>query len=316
MTQQITSSKEDSRWADEKLRRRLARRVDGFWNRDYFEGIVLPLLDLRQGANVLDVGAGYGALSLLLARTRPDLDVIGMDPVQQTVAGAAQAAAEMGLSNVSFRQGDGHAIPFDDNSFDACLCQTVLTHVADAGKVVSEMARVMRPGGKFLAVEYHNAGAISTFLNVTEGQYDDSQLVELFRLQRLYIKGKKALGQGDEMTGMRVPALVQEAGLDLIDVRLSDRAIFAVPPYRTSYEQMTLENLRELYADENPEQSEFSHLSECILAGGGTQHDIDQFIKLTDSPEDRRTIRTAIAENRLYFFNQWPWFLTFARKAN
>jgi ubiquinone/menaquinone biosynthesis C-methylase UbiE len=314
MTDQSTAP-ENSEWADEKMRRRLARRVDGFWNQDYFEKIVLPLLDLQQGATLLDVGCGYGALALLLARTRPDLKVIGIDPVEQAVNGAVQAAAEMQLSNVHFHKGDRHKLPYDDNSFESCVCQTVLTHVADARKVVSEIARVMRSRATFLAVEYHDTGAVTTFLNVTNGQYDDGQQMELFRLQSLYMKGKKALGLGDEQLGMQIAALAQEAGLEIVDIRLNDRALYAIPPYRHAHEQMTIENLREWYADEELDPATFNRYSEYIRAGGGTQYDVDRYIQITENTEERRSIRTAIAENRLYYMRQWPWFLTFARKV-
>jgi hypothetical protein len=78
---------------------------------------------------------------------------------------------------------------------------------------------------------------------------------------------------------------------------------------------MTLENLREMYEDETPDESTLTELRQYILAGGGTQQDVDQFIKLTENAEYRTAIHKAIAEKRLYFFNQWPWFLTFARKV-
>jgi LmbE family N-acetylglucosaminyl deacetylase/ubiquinone/menaquinone biosynthesis C-methylase UbiE len=314
MTNQSTAPT-TSEWADEKMKRRLLRRVEGFWNQDYFERIVLPLLDLQQGATLLDVGCGYGALALLLARTRPDLKVIGIDPVDQAINAATQAAAEMKLPNAHFHKGDGHEIPYDNNSFDSCVCQTVLAHVTDARKVVSEMARVIRPGAKFLAVEYHNTGATTTFLNVADELLDARQRMELFRLQLLYIKGKKALGLGDEQVGMRIAAMAQDAGLEIVDIRLNDRAIYAIPPYRRAHEQMTIENLREWNADEELDPTTFNRLSQCIRAGGGTQYDVDQYIQITENAGDRRNIRAAIAENRLYYMSQWPWFLTFARKV-
>jgi hypothetical protein len=84
---------------------------------------------------------------------------------------------------------------------------------------------------------------------------------------------------------------------------------------RHGHEQMTIENLRDWYADEELDQAAFNRYSECIRAGGGTQYDVDRYIQITESTEERQHIRTAIAEQRLYYMSQWPWFLTFARKV-
>lgn len=76
----------ESLWGLSAVAETLKSRLETFWNADYLERIVLPLLDIPQGGLVLDVGSGYGVLTLLLARLRPDMDVMGVDLEPKVVA--------------------------------------------------------------------------------------------------------------------------------------------------------------------------------------------------------------------------------------
>jgi ubiquinone/menaquinone biosynthesis C-methylase UbiE len=105
---------------------------------------VIPLLDLPPAGQVLDVGCGYGGLALLLAQTRSDLHIVGVDRETGALESAAQTALQAGWANVEFVQGDGHQLEYPANRFDA---------------VVREMARVLKPGGVFMAAEYTSSGA-------------------------------------------------------------------------------------------------------------------------------------------------------------
>ncbi|MCP9449788.1 MAG: methyltransferase domain-containing protein [Nitrospira sp.] len=103
---------------------------------------------LRPGMKVLDLGSGTGYPALLTAQTvGPPGNVIGIDLAEQMVAAAERKAKRLGLTNVTFRQGDATTLPFEDHSFDAVTSRFCLMFLPDVPKALSEIARVLKPGG-------------------------------------------------------------------------------------------------------------------------------------------------------------------------
>lgn len=99
------------------------------------------------GKTVLDLGCAGGFMAEALARR--GADVTGIDPAADAI-GAARAHARDSNLRIGYDVGVGEALPYDNASFDAVVCVDVLEHVADLHKVVSEVARTLRPGGLFL----------------------------------------------------------------------------------------------------------------------------------------------------------------------
>jgi enediyne biosynthesis protein CalE5 len=103
---------------------------------------------LRSGLRVLDLGSGTGYPALLAARTvGPDGTVIGIDLAEQMLNAAQRKASSLRLSNVSFQTGDVTTLPFDAASFDAITSRFCLMFLPDIPKAVTEIGRVMKPGG-------------------------------------------------------------------------------------------------------------------------------------------------------------------------
>ena len=259
----------------------LENRINGFWNEDYFTKVILPLLNLKAGGKVLDVGAGNGALTLLLARHCPDVHFTGVDITSRLVEDAKQLSQKLGIQNVEFMEGDALQLPLEDESFDATVCQTVLMHLPDPAKAVSEMSRVLRQGGTFMAAEYH-------MLNYDKPVESGSPInaleeeVSISRYIQILIHGYRALGQGDLKMGGRVPFLAREAGLKIVDIRINDRVTHAFPPYQRLSEQMSLTELQGWEAlIKDP--SYRSWLSGMMIAGGGTEADADALLRLLPS---------------------------------
>ena len=105
-------------------------------------------LELGSGDRVLDVGCGRGVSALVLARER-GCSVVGMDYGQQNVEEARRAAVDAGLADrVAFYSGDAEAVPFGDGTFDAVICECVLSTFTDKTTPLQEMRRVLGPGGR------------------------------------------------------------------------------------------------------------------------------------------------------------------------
>ncbi len=93
---------------------------------------------------VLDVGCGSGTMAKALKRERPDLDVFGVDFATSAIETASGAAG-----GVTFKVAPAEGLPFADGWFDAVTMYDVLEHVDDPANVLGEIARVLKPGGRF-----------------------------------------------------------------------------------------------------------------------------------------------------------------------
>lgn len=112
---------------------------------------------LRPGMKVLDLGSGTGYPALLAAQiVGLSSSVIGLDLAEQMVAAADRKAKRLGLTNVTFQQGDVTTLPFEDGSFDAVTSRFCLMFLPDIPQAVSGIARVLKPGG-WLAVAVWSA---------------------------------------------------------------------------------------------------------------------------------------------------------------
>jgi SAM-dependent methyltransferase len=119
----------------------------------------------RPGERVLEVGCGSGALCHLVAPgLRPGGEMVGVDVAPEMIAAARRyaeidphppaplPAGERGA--VRFEVGAGEELPCGDAAFDAAFAARLLLHVADPLAVVREMARVVRPGGRVVLMDW------------------------------------------------------------------------------------------------------------------------------------------------------------------
>jgi 2-polyprenyl-6-hydroxyphenyl methylase / 3-demethylubiquinone-9 3-methyltransferase len=114
----------------------------------YFQRVLSHHQVLDRGqCKLLDVGCGGGLLAEEFARA--GFEVAGIDPAPETIATARAHAASSGLK-IEYQTGSGERLPFADASFDLVACCDVLEHVDDVDRVISEIARVTKPGGLFL----------------------------------------------------------------------------------------------------------------------------------------------------------------------
>ncbi len=110
-------------------------------------------LALRPGDRLLDLGCGEGRHSIS-AYLHSAIQVIGLDlgySDLQTARGRLKdfPAAQSRGGFCQFVNGNGHQLPFADNTFDQVVCSEVLEHIHDYPAVLNEINRVLKPGGLF-----------------------------------------------------------------------------------------------------------------------------------------------------------------------
>jgi arsenite methyltransferase len=113
-------------------------------------GVPTAVADLHEGETVLDLGSGAGADVLISARrVAPTGRAIGLDMTDEMLRLARDNAARAGLSNAEFVKGYIEEIPLADASVDVVISNCVINLAADKTRVLREVGRVLRPGGRF-----------------------------------------------------------------------------------------------------------------------------------------------------------------------
>ena len=157
---------------------------------------------VRPTSRILDCGCGPGSITVGLAQWAPDGQTVGVDLSAEQLDGARARARDLGVNNVTFRQGDIFDLPFEDDSFDVVFSQTVLFHIPDPVKALAEIKRVLRPRGLV---------ALRDAINASTMVWPDDPLVrELGRIIRL---GAQRSG-GNPDVGRELGTLLHSAGFD------------------------------------------------------------------------------------------------------
>lgn len=100
-----------------------------------------------KGKTALEVGSGGGILTEEICKM--GFTTTGIEPAEESILSATNHAIVSGL-NIKYEKGTGEHLPYSDHSFDSVFCCDVLEHVRDLPKVVSEISRVLKPGGVFI----------------------------------------------------------------------------------------------------------------------------------------------------------------------
>jgi arsenite methyltransferase len=115
-----------------------------------FAGVANPfsLGRLRPGERVLDLGSGAGTDSLIAVQmVGAEGSVTGIDMTAEMLEKARATAAEMGIDNIDFVEGEVERLPFADASFDVVISNGVIDLIPDKDAVFGELFRVLAPGG-------------------------------------------------------------------------------------------------------------------------------------------------------------------------
>lgn len=110
------------------------------------------LAEIR-GARILDVGCGFGKLTLDVAKRNPNSKVFGIDLFDSQIEQARMNARVLGIPNVEFKTASAYALPFADGAFETVFSFFMLHHLDEIPRGLAEIRRMLEDEGRFMAVE-------------------------------------------------------------------------------------------------------------------------------------------------------------------
>ena len=144
----------------------LAWIVDNPLRRRYMASL-LDRVGIRPGERVLELGPGPGAFSLEAARrAERGGTLVAVDIQPRMIAALEEKVRRAGLTNVEVRVADAYDLPLEQESVDRAFLVTVLPEIPDRQRALSELYRVLKPGGvlsiteEFLDPDYPLAGTV------------------------------------------------------------------------------------------------------------------------------------------------------------
>lgn len=133
------------------LNRLLSFGIDRRWRR-----VAVKCVRWKEGGKVLDVATGTGDVALEIARQTPDsVSIVGIDFSEGMVdLGRQKVAASPYSGRITLEIAPCEAIPFPDNTFDSVTIAFGIRNVVDRRQGLSEMLRVLKPGGRAVILEF------------------------------------------------------------------------------------------------------------------------------------------------------------------
>jgi SAM-dependent methyltransferase len=173
-------------------------------------------IGVRPGWSAVEIGCGpRGCLELLAQRVGPSGRVVGVERNAEEVASAQQFVGGAELANVQVVQADARDTGLQAHSFDLATARLVLVNVPKPEQIVTEMVRLVRPGG---TVALHEPDSTT--------QRADPPLPAFGRLQQLLSASAERSGM-DRSIALRTPRLLRELGL--VDVKVNP-LVHVYPP--------------------------------------------------------------------------------------
>lgn len=115
---------------------------------------LVKLVSPQKGQRILDCATGTGDLAIAFKKVVGNQgEVIGTDFCEEMLSFAPAKAQSLNL-NINFKLADVMNLPFEENSFDHASISFGIRNVADPSKGIAEMARVVKPGGKVVVLEF------------------------------------------------------------------------------------------------------------------------------------------------------------------
>ena len=241
---------------------------------DRFQNAYTELFRLEEGARILEIGCGTGALCRALKRWYPSAEVVGLDRDDAFIDYAHERN-----TGETYWKGDATALPFADGSFDVTISNTVSEHVEPSG-FFGEQRRVLRDGGVCLLLSARR-GIQHPAACVREESAFETEIWE--RVDADFRRAAKENGVGAyALNEMELPAAMEKYGFR--DVETHYLAINLTPddPFYTPEEARDMINANRQNDLDNIERME------SVAPGAVSKADRDRLVRLVNERYDRR----------------------------
>jgi SAM-dependent methyltransferase len=213
-------------------------------------------------SSILDVGCGFGLETERLARlVAPGQPVAGIDESAHFIDLAKRRAAAAGL-RIDYRVGLAETLPYADASFDHVRAERLLIYLTDPRKAISEMKRVLKPGGVIAIIEPH--------FETTSVNLKDRDLVHRVMAHEAATAVKQSWLPG-QLTAMLT-------GFGLRDIEVNTRVVIFPQDLGADYFGSTAENAQKDGAITQAERSAWDAEIKALHASGLLFGTIDYFL--------------------------------------
>jgi SAM-dependent methyltransferase len=194
-----------------------------WWDSDFSE-FLRETLRPRPGTRILDVGCGEGTAELSLGRLQ--ISQVTLFAIDRRLERVRQTLTAGTAHNIRLQvaAADALALPFAGEAFDSTFSVAVLQHSPDVPRVVSELARVTKPGGRVVVVEPDNAARYW----YSSSQAGRSAYEVGSRLFAAIAASRK--DATDPSVGPKLPAMFAGAGLEPLWVNLFPVSVTRMGP--------------------------------------------------------------------------------------
>ena len=232
-------------------------------------GLPTQFAKIKKGDTVIDLGSGAGNDAFVARHETGETGkVLGIDFTETMINKARINADKMGYNNVEFRFGDIDNMPVGNNTADVIVSNCVLNLVPDKAKVISEIFRVLKPGGHFSISDIVLVGDLPDTLRQDAEMYagcvagaiqkdDYLQKIEDQGFSNITLQKEKVISLPDDIL---IKYLNSE---ELESIKSRDTGIFSVTVYAEKPGSETNEKLTEIAADEEAPCCEPSSTSCC-----------------------------------------------------
>jgi SAM-dependent methyltransferase len=219
-------------WDDKAEYLMKTRKV--MFNDDYLSFLVERVWKISRPVSVVDFGCGLGFLGMKLLPLLPEgSSYTGIDRSGPLLDQARGIFAKTRYE-ACFMQADIADWDAGLCEYDIAICQALLLHLAEPGKMLDKMAQTVKPGGMVICIDPCWNGAMAS-MHIEE--LEINKRVDLGVLQRLYEFDRRQTGK-DGNIGLKVPVYLRRLGLENVQSRLSDAVAYLHPDLDAETKEM------------------------------------------------------------------------------